>query len=151
MRFKKPQSPFLSRVLRNKLDQRHNLFERIKELDGVQTKLAAWEDQWDQYVQLQLERECADKKMWRNREALDWQGGWMREVLGARRDVWRRLEEGYKKAQAMADKMMQIVDSEKELQKKEKWERSQAKRIERVRKKEEALKGAHIPEKRDLN
>ena len=152
LRFKKPQSPFLSRVLRNKLNQRQNLFETLKRLDEEHNPVAAWEDQWDQHVRQQLGQENRDNWEWMDEETLERPGGWRQEVLRARRDVWERIQLGFRKTQEKAKVMLGIVDKEKELQRKEKWDRRQAKRLEKMRKKEEeARKGLDTPEKGDVD
>jgi hypothetical protein len=155
LRFKKPQSPFLSRVLRNKLEQKHRLFQSIKQLDGDQLKLAAWEDGWDECVRQQLERDGGDSEAWAKREASEESGAWTNEVADAREDVWGRIVQWTVNAKAKAQKMMEIVNKEKELRRQEIEIQNQERRARYAKllekkKKEEADKGLHPPNIGDL-
>lgn len=152
LRFKKPQSPFLSRILRNKLAQKQRLFQSIVELDGIQDKVAAWEDQWDTNILLQLRQEGRNKQAWVQQEALEEPGGWRSEVKEARRDVWERINRGSRRVKETTARMMEIVDRERELYEQERAARRHAKQVEKLRKKEEeGMKGADTPENGDID
>lgn len=151
MRFNKPQSPFLSRVLNDKLTQRHNLFQSIKDIDEMHVVVAAWEDEWDNYILHQLAQEGKDTEAWVRKEGQGGLRGWKSEVGSARWDVWGRLETQMAKMKETATRMMEIVDKERDLQQEERSARRHANKVEKRRKKEEATKGIDTPEGRGID
>ncbi|CZR61042.1 uncharacterized protein PAC_10938 [Phialocephala subalpina] len=50
LRFKKPQSPYLSRILRNKVKKKHLRYERIDEMDEL-VAMGELEDGWDKILE----------------------------------------------------------------------------------------------------
>lgn len=146
LRFKKPQSPFLSRVLRGKLVQRHKLFESIKHIDEEAGMVANWEDQWDSYVLQQLEKEGGDTEAWAEKEKLGALDGYRKEVKNATSDVWDRLNKGLEKGKEISERMIEIVEREKALQREERSARRHAKKVEKNRKKAEDAKRIDTPE-----
>lgn len=160
LRFKKPQSPFLSRVLRNKLEQKHKLFEGLKRIDETHSRLATWEDSWDQHVAQQMEREGGNRSQIRDllEESEDFRG-WRNENAAAREAVWSRVMNWTSSMKATAARMREIVEKEQKLrdeevkiEKREKRERRAKRREEREKQQEEKeapVTETHIPS-RDL-
>lgn len=151
LRFKKPQSPFLSRVLRNKMKQKHNQFEKILELEGEEENIAAWEDKWESTVLKQLEREGRAGEEWVDEEQWGSPDGWRRELRIARAGIWKKMDDEGEKAKEMAAKMMEIMDKERELYEAERSKMRHEKKVEKRRKKEEATREANTPTKEDID
>lgn len=146
LRFKKPQSAFLSRVLRNKIKQKEEWFDKIKELDGPLWKLSAWEDEWDSHVSRELRREGREASEWTEEKGRDATGedGWCKEVVDARGGVWTRIVEDGNKTKEMSIKMLGIVEKERKMWAEERSMRRHEKKVAKRRKKyEEAIQGDH--------
>lgn len=122
LRFKKPQSPFLGRVIRNKLSQRINYFNQLRAMEE-QSEVAALEDLWDRVLYQRhglLAGLMAGEMTWK-------QG--MKYSL---KDIATKLKTQEKKSIDTAERMQKIVDGEKELARKEKIQRElESKRRER--------------------
>lgn len=112
LRFKRPQSPFLSRVIRNKIDRSDRHYRNMKELIEVRLPEAEDEDNWEKILGVKDER-----------------GGFghaMQDVIRIRQGVEAAHVE---KRNAMAQKMMEIVERERELAEREKIERKVQKNL----------------------
>jgi hypothetical protein len=135
LRFKKPQSPFLSRVLRDKMKQKHNWFEKIKDLDSQLETFAAWEEKWENHILRELEQEGGPREEWVKKDGTGWGGrdGWSREVRNARDGIWERLQDNARKAQVKGAKMVEIFDKEKAMWEKERSTRRKEKVAETQR------------------
>jgi hypothetical protein len=142
LRFKKPQSPFLSRVLRDKIMQKHNRFEKIGELDGHVENLGAWEGQWELNVLNELRREGAGGEEWWQKVGGDWgrRDGWCKDARDARKEVWSRLDRDGKRAKEAGLKMVEIYKQEEEMWRQEREKRRHDKNVERRRRKEESMR-----------
>lgn len=117
LRFKKPQSAFLSRVIRDKLGQRQKYFERLQALEQ-QAELAALEDRWDRVLfRMHGARDREDTA----------EADWTEELELSIRDTMQRLAKQDKANVAMAARMQEIVDREKELAEAEKMQRKDQK------------------------
>jgi hypothetical protein len=159
LRFKKPQSPFLSRVLRNKLEQKHKLFEALKRIDETHSRLAAWEDGWDYHIAQQLELEGGSRSQIRDiLEGSENFRAWRNENAAARDAVWSRVMDWTSSMKATAARMRDIVENERKLrdeeikiEKREKKERRAKRREERKKLEEqEAAVKETDPPSRDL-
>jgi hypothetical protein len=150
LRFKKPQSPFLSRVLRDKMKQKHNWFEKIKDLDSQLNTFAAWEGKWENHILRELEQESGARKEWVKKDGTDWgeRDGWSREVRHARDAIWKRLLDNARKAKVKGAKMVEIFDEEKAMWEEERSTRRKEKLAERQHQKEE--RGVSAPKRRDI-
>jgi hypothetical protein len=147
LRVGKPQSPFLSRVLRNKLQQKQKRYDRMSRAEDA-IAVGEREEEWEEIVEEQLSgrrverRGGGDGERERKRER-DWDGVWKKgeELWGAREKTERyKIMESVildaKQSKMVGDKMLEIVDKEKELRAKEDKER----RLEKMRKKRELKK-----------
>ncbi|KZF22313.1 hypothetical protein L228DRAFT_283474 [Xylona heveae TC161] len=122
LRFKKPQSPFLSRILRQKITQRHRRVERMHALESMM-QLANEEDEWDSLLQAQ------------HGISLMPESKWTREILFALMNTREVLKQQYEAIGALSARMLDIVEKEKELAAQEKAERLRSKRLERLARK----------------
>jgi hypothetical protein len=117
LRFKKPQSSFLSRVLRDKLNQRQRLQNHMMRLEP-DIVWAAHEDEWERLV--------GEKQG---------PGGWPKyetEMTRAKEEPENKLLKIQLKAQEVAGQMLKIVDEEKRLLKEERIQRQKEKKRKRT-------------------
>ncbi|KAH7323661.1 hypothetical protein BKA65DRAFT_481467 [Rhexocercosporidium sp. MPI-PUGE-AT-0058] len=119
LRFKKEQSPYLSRVLSQKAKQKQKRNNWMDEL-ATEVEMGVWEGEWEDHVLEAVEGEGR----WGESEALEGEGWGMRRRGGRGR---RRGE--YKRAGELADRLSEIVKKERELWEKERRERKEAKRV----------------------
>lgn len=124
---KKPQSPYLGRIIRDQLDARQKRIGRRDRLND-QILLERMEDQWDQIV----ESTCGIKLME--------EGSWAEESVKAMaelRNVVRRHDD---RVITIAEKMQEIVEKEQALADTEKIERRKEKKRMRLARKDAAAK-----------
>jgi hypothetical protein len=120
------QSAYLTRVLGDKIKQKHRRFERIWALEEEERK-GVEEDAWERV----LERHGAVRE---NREA-----GWGKEAAITKREIWQILDVDAERALNMGRMMMKVRDKEERLWEQEIEERKKnkkEKRSERKRKSE---------------
>ena len=117
LRFKKPQSPFLSRVLRTKINWRQKLTDRKNRLTEEKV-VAAGEDLWDKLL-----REQHSVGQGRRAEPAwaEWYVKCISLTIATEGNSWARDRE-------LADRMQRIVDRERELAEEEEKERKRVKR-----------------------
>lgn len=121
LRIKKPQPESLSGFIRHRIEQRQRRHDR-KHWLMEQIQFARYEDLWDEIVEREVGVRDDD-----GRELT-----WAEEFEVAKTQVdWLIRLEG-KKNVAMAAKMQGIVDRETEMFERERAERKEAKRVERV-------------------
>lgn len=113
LRFKKPQSPFLGRVIRDKLEQRINYFTQLRAV-GELSDVAALEDLWDK-VLYRTHGLPADLMV----GEMTWKEG----IKCSLNDISDKLNAQEVKLIDMAKRMQTIVDGEKILARKEKLQR----------------------------
>ena len=106
LRFKKPQSPFLSRIIRNKIVQRQKRFDR-SDLLKAEIAIARAEDEWDHI----LSRTCKIEE--------DNSVRWAKAHVSARQEVKAKIQASHIKNTALGRKMDNIVEMEKALAEKE--------------------------------
>ncbi|MCJ1248368.1 hypothetical protein MMC30_005585 [Trapelia coarctata] len=116
LRFKKPQSPFLSRVLRDKIKLRQKRYDRIKLLEE-QITLAETEDEWDKLL----------TRMHGIQDDGIFSIGWVTVPRDALQDIHQKLKADYGKTKELAVKMFEIVEKEEALVKDEELERGRRK------------------------
>lgn len=154
LRFKKPQSPFLSRVLRDKIRGKQRRFDRMGEVEE-KGMLGEREEEWEGIVEAQLGGKIGKRE--KGGGERDWAEVWnegkvvergKRKGNGEKEERWGAREKAYKyeimgsvildakNSRRIGDRMLEIVDREKELRAKEDKER----RIEKMRKKRERKK-----------
>ncbi|ELR09762.1 hypothetical protein VC83_01174 [Pseudogymnoascus destructans] len=125
LRFKKPQSPFLSQVLNGKIKLRQKRNNHLERLGGL-LDMTSWEQMWDEELGMV--------------EGEHWSAATYREKLG----VENALEKASEANVVIARKMLAIVDEEQRLAdiEKREWLREKRKRYRhRKRERDEALQG----------
>ena len=108
LRFKKPQSPFLSRVIRNKISQRERRFDLLYSLES-QLIIAQSEDEWDRIL-----FEVCGIPINGQQYGLE-EGTWAATVADSRLEVSARLTGSQEKNTEVARRMYGIVEMEKVL------------------------------------
>ncbi|PVH83191.1 hypothetical protein DL98DRAFT_570016 [Cadophora sp. DSE1049] len=139
IRFKKEQSPYLSRVLNQKIRQKQKRGDWMDEMEG-NAEIGVWEGEWEENV---LEAEEEEGK-WEIVERLEKEGwgeegedgdcignvgkGWESEPARIRKVISKDMRKEFKRAGNLADKLVAVVEKEKELWEQERRERKLAKR-----------------------
>ena len=106
LRFKKPQSPFLSRVIRDKIRQREKRFD-CSQLLKAEITMAQAEDNWDSI----LKHNCGIED--------DDSGLWITVPVAALQLVKAKIQASHFKNTKLGRKMYDIVEMEKALAEKE--------------------------------
>lgn len=148
LRFKKPQSPFLSRVLRDKIRGKQRRFDRMGEVEE-KGMLGEREEEWEGIVEAQLGGKIGKRE--KGGGERDWAEVWNEGKAGEgcgkreKEERWGAREKAHKheimgsvildakNSRRIGDRMLEIVDREKDLRAKEDKER----RLEKMRKKKE--------------
>lgn len=117
LRFKKPQSEFLSRVLRDKLKQKVNRMDNISKIEDL-LEWAKGEEMWDRMVERETGVEVGE-------------GSWSRDLLYARQTIWNAMNTTQRRDREMARKFLEISEQEKALWEKERALRKHEKNMER--------------------
>jgi len=121
LRFKKPQSPFLSRVLRDKINQRQKMLDHVERLEpGI--VWAADEDEWERLVG--------------GKDVLKDPVSYEREMIKAKREPEAKLDRIGKKAVQVSRQMLKVVDEERKLFEEERIQRHRENRQRRRERKE---------------
>ncbi|KAF8867346.1 hypothetical protein BDZ45DRAFT_719663 [Acephala macrosclerotiorum] len=151
LRFKKPQSPFLSRILRNKVKKKHLRYDRIEEMDEL-VVMGEWEDGWDGIVENCDFEDSSRGKEGREGKSLGWEDdeyeeerewklrpnigdSWTLEPKKAITETWKANAREAKKSRKLGDKMVEIIEQEKKLAEEERRERKHLKNVEKREKK----------------
>lgn len=120
LRIKKPQSPFLSRVIRDKIKQRQKRITKTEDVEEL-VRWAQAEDTWETEIEGVAAAEGKEVGM-RGQE------GWKQTVKNELQRLTMTHGAGLEKARKIALKMGKIVDQERELLAKEKGERTASKK-----------------------
>lgn len=140
LRFKKPQSPFLSRVLRDKIKQKTKRFTTLLDLEDALDEAKA-EDVWDTHVARattttrgRLPMTGSSKRV-NSRKRSKAEPAWAAAIEYTMSYIKAQIGVTDEKKAALAEKMYDIIDKERELARKERLERR------RLRKASEGLDG----------
>ncbi|PBP26934.1 DNA repair protein [Diplocarpon rosae] len=127
LRFKKPQSPFLSRVLKAKITQKNRRIQRLEEMTEM-IEMGDAEDIWDDTILRQMEKERGTEGVMELVQA-GWDEGesWCTESQYCKWVVSKSIEREHVRASVLGKKMLRIVEREKELWAEEKRQRKRAK------------------------
>jgi len=139
LRLRKPQSPFLSRVLRQKIKQRQQRFDTVDAID-VGLEYAEAEAEWERNVMEQLAEDGVPNKEWMETEGKYWDRGspgWTEAAARAKEEVLRSLMADQRKAKEVGEKMLDIVDKERELWRQERGRRRHEKKVAKKLRKQE--------------
>ena len=109
LRFKKPQSPFLSRVIRDKVKQREARFDTMAAL-REQVPLASEEDRWDDVLSEDhgIEEDDGDRRI-----------SWTNAIWKSHEEIKQLIQASHEKNTSLARKMYEIIEQEKVLAAKE--------------------------------
>ncbi|KAI9766065.1 MAG: E2 ubiquitin-conjugating protein mms2 [Geoglossum simile] len=118
LRFKKPQSPFLSRVLRTKINWRQKLLDRRDRLLEEKV-LAAGEDNWDRLLR---EHHCVE-------QGQDANPAWTEIYVKCIGLVFQAEEDSRARDRKLVSRMQQIVEKERALAEREKREKRAKRRL----------------------
>jgi hypothetical protein len=121
LRIRKPQSPFLSRVLRDKIVQRQKLQDYVSKLES-DIVWAAKEDEWEALVGM--------------REGLGGSAKFETEMRVAKGEPQRKLRQLQAKSSELGSRMLEIVDEERRLLVEERAQRREERRRKRREEKE---------------
>ncbi|PBP27343.1 DNA repair protein [Diplocarpon rosae] len=127
LRFKRPQSPYLSRVLKAKITQKNRRLQRLDEMTEM-VEMGDAEDIWDDIVLKQTEKERGVEGVMEMVQA-GWDEGdsWRTESQNCKWFVSRSIEREHVRASVLGKKLLGIVEREKELWAEEKKQRKWAK------------------------
>lgn len=133
LRFKKPQSPFLSHMIRRKILAREKRIHRIQTLD-LALATASQEDEWD-------------RLLWEKCELSQWDQDvkWKEAVEQELQKVWTVHWDAGERRKRVVEKMEEVIEREKglvEKEKKEKRDERHRRYKERRKAKEEAATAA---------
>lgn len=133
LRIQKPQSPYLSRVLRDKIEtkqKRKDSLERIEDLEEI----AIAENIWEDIIEDQLEKEGLSVDEWNKRQpGLGWGVGLWEEDLQLAYDFVRNLmTKEAARVVEMSKVQLEIMDKEKELWLEERGQRRHNKKLAKL-------------------
>ena len=114
LRFKRPQSSFLSRVIRNKIDQSDKYFVSVQRYEADLLPQAQQEDAWESFLDIPGGRGTFTRTL---SQAMD-EAGQREKLRGEKRNI-------------LAHKMREIVQGEWVLAQEERIQRKVQKNIER--------------------
>jgi len=116
LRIKKPQSPFLTRVIKDKVKTNQKRLNRIEEIQD-KIVMGEWEDAWERDVREIAQGEGKDFGVGGEGKG---ETGWTRDLQKAQSQVGICLDREQRKSRKIGDRMLEIVDKERELREKEK-------------------------------
>ena len=116
----------MSHYIKSRIVDRQKRQDRKASLED-QLQLARWEDDWDDILSQKGVRQPKSKQ----------EGTWSREVFLLLKETLKKIEEEGRKNREMAERMVKIVDREKELAEIERKARRREKNEERRRRKAE--------------
>jgi hypothetical protein len=129
----------VSRVLRNLQEQRWARHERRYALLDYYIPLAQYEDRWDAITRWQQQQSGLADDITEEEE-----GTWAQPMQQQEHEVCRLIADMDKKSSALAGKMLDIVNAERELAEKEKVERRRIAWEKRQAKKGNKVEGAEV-------
>jgi len=130
LRIKKPQPQNLSGFIKHRVKQRQSRHDRRHWLEE-QVEFAQYEDLWDEILEKQIGADASGAEARRVRRK---EPTWAEEFLIAKEEVEFKIRQEGRNNAAMAVKMQEIVDRERELFEKERAARKEAKRLARAEK-----------------
>ncbi len=110
LRLGKPQSPFLSRVLRDKLKQKQKELDRAQELE-LQEEIGRTEDEWEAVVERTTRRVLYRE----GPDGLQPKKSWRTDTRGERARIQQDFTRETRKAREAGERMARIVEKEKAL------------------------------------
>jgi hypothetical protein len=143
LRVKKPSSPFLDRVLMDKIKQKEKRFNKLAEL-ALGIELAKDEQQWEKIVAEKLAEEGGGNNEWLESKGKNWglarglgSGGWHDASAMATSQIYQHLERDLTRSKEQGERMIELVKKERALWEKERDERKKS--MDDAKQKESAL------------
>ena len=137
LQFKKPQSPYLSRIIRDKVNQRQKRLNAVEQIEE-NILFAREEEDWENMVAKTMREGGILPKERAQRDDEGEKGSWARDLYKERSVVLGHLRNESDRATEMGEKLLEIADKERELWKAERRERklkkSEAKKLRREQK-----------------
>ncbi|ESZ97465.1 hypothetical protein SBOR_2154 [Sclerotinia borealis F-4128] len=136
LRIQKPQSPYLSRVLRDKIETRQKRIDHRLRIELLE-EIAIAENIWEDIVEDQLEKEGLSVDNWNKKQpGLGWGvGDWEKDLQFADDSLKCLLSADALKVVEMSKLQLEIVDQEKELWRQERGQRRHDKKLAKLEKK----------------
>lgn len=122
LRFKKPQSTFLSRIITSKIKQKDRSITSFHELEHF-IDLAMMEDTWDEILRREFGAVIT--------KLSEQDGSWAQELLYTKQERHEALVAATEKTQQLAEKMHEIVLAEKRLAAEEEAQRRRENRAKK--------------------
>ena len=142
LRFKKPQSQFLSRVLRQKVQRKQKRADYLEKMQ-MHIEMGREEALWEEVVLDELYSEGGNLESHEIRRRLgeDWgnnDGTWMKDTIHARNVMTENALAEQMRAKALGEKMLEIVEKETKLWREERGLRRHEKNVAKRARKQEA-------------
>jgi hypothetical protein len=145
LRIKKPQPPNLSGFIRHRIDQRQRRHDRRHWLEE-QVEFAQYEDLWDEILEEQIGVDAGVEA----RRNMLMEPTWAEEFQIAKDEVEFKIKEELRKNGAMAVRMQEVVDLEREAFERERAARKEAKRLAKTGKERHVKAEGHMKEGRQV-
>ncbi|KAB8302328.1 hypothetical protein EYC80_005761 [Monilinia laxa] len=141
LRIQKPQSPYLSRVLRDKIDTRQKRTDSRERIEYLE-EIAVAENTWEDIVEDHLEDEGLSVDKWNMKQpGLGWGVGlWEKDLQFADIFVRNLMTKESRKVVELSKVQLELVDKEKELWRQERGQRRHEKKQAKL---EEKLLAGH--------
>ncbi|RAL63470.1 hypothetical protein DID88_003890 [Monilinia fructigena] len=141
LRIQKPQSPYLSRVLRDKIDTRQKRTDSRERIEYLE-EIAIAENTWEDIVEDHLEDEGLSVDKWNLKQpGLGWGVGlWEKDLQFADAFVRNLMTNESRKVVELSKIQLELVDKEKELWRQERGQRRHEKKQAKL---EEKLLAEH--------
>lgn len=136
LRIQKPQSPYLSRVLRDKNETRQKRSDSRERIDYLQ-EIAVAENIWEDTVEDQLENEGLSVDEWNKKQpGLGWGvGNWEKDLQSADDFVRNLMVTESLKVVELSKVQLELVDKERELWRQERGQRRHNAKLAKLEKK----------------
>ncbi|KAI9650056.1 hypothetical protein NHQ30_000069 [Ciborinia camelliae] len=130
LRIQKPQSPYLSRVLRDKIDTRQKRTDARDRIEFLE-EIAIAENTWEDIVEDQLEEEGLSVDEWNKKQpGLGWGVGlWEKDLQYADTFVKNLMVKDAHKVVELSKIQLELVEKEKELWRQERGQRRHEKKL----------------------
>jgi hypothetical protein len=140
LRTRKPQSPYLSRVLRDKIKQKDKRFNTVYKLER-DIEDGNDESKWEEIVLEQLKKEGKGKgeREWREGVGSDWgrgDGTWVAASVRARMQIMDCLNFDLRRAREHGERLTEVWVKERKLWRQERGRRRREKHLEKKQMKE---------------
>lgn len=133
LRFKRPQSPYLGRIIRDKMTQKKRRFDHVTHMDEM-IKMAFSENQFDRLLLAEARNEATmgekgrEMRSWLRENEQLFKENWATDMIGVRDEVLRVTMTELEKGVERSRRLLAIMDKDGELLEKERKEKKQEKK-----------------------